>query len=67
LKLDDRCGPFQPRPFCDSVTFPFAVPQEVVASSGLRYQMLVKHPHLVSGNFVRRAPVVLGAVKLKNQ
>ena len=19
LKLDDRCGPFQPRPFCDSL------------------------------------------------
>jgi len=21
LKLDDHCGPFQPRPFCDSVCF----------------------------------------------
>jgi len=20
LKLDDHCGPFQPRPFCDSMT-----------------------------------------------
>ena len=21
LKLDDHCGPFQPRPFCDSMIF----------------------------------------------
>ena len=21
LKLDDHCGPFQPRPFCDSIVF----------------------------------------------
>jgi len=25
LKLDDHCGPFQPRPFCDSMVDPTAL------------------------------------------
>jgi len=25
LKLDDNCGPFQPRPFCDSMILPFVL------------------------------------------
>ena len=26
LKLDEHCGPFQPRPFCDSVVFVLVAP-----------------------------------------
>jgi len=25
LKLDDHCGPFQPRPFCDSMILSFSM------------------------------------------
>ena len=28
LKLDDHCGPFQPRPFCDSIIFLIIPPKQ---------------------------------------
>ena len=28
LKLDDHCGPFQPRPFCDSMIFLIIPPKQ---------------------------------------
>ena len=34
LRLDDHCGPFQPRPFYDSMILPCTAPSPVVGDVG---------------------------------
>ena len=34
LKLDDHCGPFQPRPFCDSISAAFILQNHRTVGAG---------------------------------